>query len=227
MADGLTLSALASGLPVGEVIATLKGSLSGHANQQVAPTALVDPAGSEGSWAFTPVRLPTALGASGGVKVHITGDDGVDTTLDTDDGTVTAAQANIPLVLPLPYTWNGAAWVRGGLTPYHLRSAATNNANFIKAAPGIVGMITASNTNASPRWLKFYNKTSAPVPASETPVFSFMIPGGTDGRGTNIPIPKNGIAFSTGIAIAIVTGEADNDNGSTAAGEVHVNIGWA
>lgn len=110
-----------------------------------------------------------------------------------------------------------------GYTPYHLRSAASNNATSLKASAGRVGWITASNTNATERWLKFYDKASAPTPGSDTVKQAFLIPGGSSG--TNIPLPMMGMAFALGIAFAIVTGESNTDNTSVAAGEIHVNIG--
>lgn len=226
MAEGLTLAAIASGLPVGETLAALKVTIGTDLNQWVAPSALVDITGSAGSRVATPIQLPTSLHADGGFKVHIAGDSGVPSTLDTDDGSVAGAQTNVALTIPLPYTWNGATWVRGGWTPHHKRSAANNNATNLKNTPGVVGYITASNTNANPRFVKFYNTNAAPTPASDVPVYVALIPGGIEGRGTNIPLPDKGIAFSVGISYAIVANEADNDNTSVALGEIHLNIGW-
>lgn len=113
--------------------------------------------------------------------------------------------------------------VDGGYTPNKLISAATTNATSIKASAGTLGFLTASNTNVSPRYLKFYNKASAPTVGTDTPVQTFMIPG--DSSGTNIPIPTYGLAFSTGIAFAITANPADNDTTAIAANEVIVNYG--
>lgn len=226
MPEGLTLAAVASGLPVGETLSALKVTIGSETNQWVAPSALVDITGAAGARVATPIQLPTTLHADGGFKVHIAGDSGVASTLDDEDGSIAAGKTAVALTIPLRYTWNGATWVRGGWTPHHKRSAANNNATNIKATPGVVGYITASNTNANPRFVKFYNLAAAPAPASDVPVFVALIPGGVDGRGTNIPLPEVGIAFSVGISYVIVANEADNDNTSVALGEIHLNLGW-
>ena len=113
-----------------------------------------------------------------------------------------------------------------GATPYHLRSAATNNATSLKASAGTVHSICASNSNAAARFLKFYNKASAPAPATDSSLLvqSFMIP--PSSSGTNVPLPERGLAFTTGIAFAIVAGEGDSDNTSVAAGEQHINLSY-
>jgi hypothetical protein len=84
MADNLIISATATGLPVGARIGALIGTLSGDADASIGPCVLCDVTGAEGSWVFTPVRMPTALGANGGLKVDIVGDTGTATVLDSD-----------------------------------------------------------------------------------------------------------------------------------------------
>jgi len=61
---------------------------------------------------------------------------------------------------------------------------------------------------------------------TDTPVWTIAIPGNTAGAGAVIPIP-DGLAFSTGIALAITTGAPDADTGAVAANEVIVNLGYA
>lgn len=111
-------------------------------------------------------------------------------------------------------------------TPGKLISAATTNATSVKASAGVIGYACASNINASPRYLKFYNKASAPTVGTDTPVHTFLIPGNTSGSGTNIPIAGLGINFTTGIAFAITGLAADTDTTAVALGEVIVNYGW-
>lgn len=114
----------------------------------------------------------------------------------------------------------------GGATPYKLVSAATTNATSVKASAGTVYLITASNVNAAARYLKLYNKASAPTVGTDTPVFTFIIPGNTAGAGTNIPLPAMGVNFSTGIAFALTTGIADADTGAVAASDIAVNLAY-
>lgn len=112
--------------------------------------------------------------------------------------------------------------VTGGLTAYKLISGASTNATSVKAAAGKVCLIAATNNGAAARYLKLYNKASSPTVGSDTPVQTYMLPAG---GGIVIQSPI-GIAFSTGIALAITSGIADSNSGAVSADEVAVNIGY-
>jgi len=107
-----------------------------------------------------------------------------------------------------------------------LLSAATTNATSVKASAGAVGFIYAINLNAAVRYLKLYNKASAPTVGTDTPVATLAIPASTTGAGFMLPIP-GGVAFSTGIAYATTTGVADADTAAVAANEILLWIGYA
>jgi hypothetical protein len=113
----------------------------------------------------------------------------------------------------------------GGLSSVKVISAASNNATLVKSTAGQVYNIQAFNTATSVRYLKLYNKTSAPAPATDTGstvlLASYLIP--ANGSGLVVEI-SNGMAFSAGIGLAVVTGMADSDNTSTGASEVIVNV---
>ncbi|OQW34860.1 MAG: hypothetical protein A4E20_01400 [Nitrospira sp. SG-bin2] len=111
----------------------------------------------------------------------------------------------------------------GGWTPAKLISAASTNATSVKASAGQIGYIMATNTNASARFLKLYNKASAPTVGTDVPVHTFLIPGNTSGFTINTGC---GMEFTTGIAFAITTGVADSDIGAVAANEIVINYGW-
>jgi len=113
----------------------------------------------------------------------------------------------------------------GGYTPGKLISAASTNGTNIKGSAGTIGYMTASNINASPRYLKIYDKATTPTVGTDTPIHTFLIPGNTAGAGTNIPVPPQGILCSSGIGIGITTGAADNDTGAVAASDIIVNYG--
>lgn len=112
-------------------------------------------------------------------------------------------------------------------TPYKLISAASTNATSVKASGGNLFFASFGNTNAAARYIKFYNKASAPTVGTDTPIFTFMIPGNTAGAGSNPAIPPQGLRFNTGIAFAITTGAADTDTGAVALNEITVNLGYA
>ena len=104
-------------------------------------------------------------------------------------------------------------------TASNINSAATTNATSVKASAGTVYSVTASNINAAIRYLKFYNKASAPTVGTDVPVITIPIPAG---GAINIPFGTTGHRFATGIALAITTGAADSDTGAVEANEIKV-----
>lgn len=94
----------------------------------------------------------------------------------------------------------------------------------VKASAGMVYSIHCTNSNASDRYLKFYNATAASVTVgTTTPVMTFLVPGGSAGFVWNI---DKGLAFGTAITVAATTGVADSDAGAPGANEILVNIGY-
>jgi len=169
--------------------------------------------------------LPTALSGSGNLKIAIA-EDLVGSAVDTDDGSVAAAQSNIALVVGLPYVWTGAAWARGGATAHSKTSAATTNATNVKATPGVLYSLTVMNENAAVRFLKFYDTAGTPTAGAGTPVLRYAIPGATTGGGFSINLGPQGIAFPTGIGYTLVTGAADANASAVAADEIQINLGY-
>lgn len=107
---------------------------------------------------------------------------------------------------------------------YMLAALATTNLVSVKAADGRIFAISASNTGAVTRYLKLYNKASAPVLASDVPVL--VIPIGA-GAVVNLPMGDLGRRFTTGIAIAVVTGATDTDaTVVSSVSEVKINIDY-
>jgi hypothetical protein len=148
-------------------------------------------------------------------------------TICTDD-IVPASQSGTWTVQP-GNTANTTPWLvstrpatTGGLSKFHLVSAATTNATNVKASAGQVYSITAFNLNASARYLKFHNTAGTPT-AGASVTDTYLIPGNTAGAGLVLNIDK-GIAFSTGIGITLVTGIADADSAAVAASEIVLNI---
>lgn len=119
------------------------------------------------------------------------------------------------------------AHAAGGATPYKLVSAASTNATSVKGSAGTIYSISASNVNAAVRYLKLYNKATAPTVGTDVPVQTYAIPGNTAGAGTNIPLGLPGLNFSTGIAFALTTEATDAGTTGVAANEIVVNLGYA
>lgn len=113
----------------------------------------------------------------------------------------------------------------GGATAGRLISAGSTNATSLKGSAGQIYMISAINLNAAVRYLKIYNKATAPTVGTDTPVWTFPIPASATGAGFVLSIPT-GVEFSLGIALALTTGVADADTGAVAANEIIVNIAY-
>ena len=111
-----------------------------------------------------------------------------------------------------------------GYTPFKLQSAATTNATSVKTSAGEVGLIVAFNVATSVRYLKFYNKASAPTVGTDVPVLVLPIPASSNGF---VISPSEGIAFSTGIALAITGAVGDTDTTAVAANDVVLSLAYA
>ena len=125
---------------------------------------------------------------------------------------------------PLPVIDNPNA--AGGATLLHLVGAADTNATSIKASAGTLYAVHIVSIDATPIYVKFYNDSSAPTVGTDTPVAVLGCPGstsGTLGATASYTYPK-GAAFSTGIAMGIVTGITDASTGALTVSEVIVSV---
>jgi len=125
--------------------------------------------------------------------------------------------------------FNGSNWDRmtkPNATSRLLSSAATTNGTSVKAAAGNVMRIRGLNTVASKRYLKFYNKASAPTVGTDTPVLTFVILASAE---FVIDLGgANGHYFSTGIAYAITGAAADADTTAISSGDIEcMNITYS
>ncbi len=111
----------------------------------------------------------------------------------------------------------------GATSKHHAISAATTNATSVKASAGTINTLSATNINAAARYLKLYDKASAPVVGTDTPAAVFLL---KPGETTVIPCGPAGRGFSTGIAYALTTGLADADTGAVAVTEHSVELSY-
>ena len=101
-------------------------------------------------------------------------------------------------------------------------SAATTNATLILTAAHALHWLSAANNSATWRYLKLYNKATAPVPGTDVPVYVIGIPPGQSMAITNAV----GMRFSLGIGLAITGGIADADTTAIGANEVVVSLNY-
>lgn len=115
----------------------------------------------------------------------------------------------------------------GGVTaPYRLlASAATTNGAVVKASAGRLLQIFGLNNVASVRYLKLYNKASAPTVGTDVPVLTIALKASDY---FEIDLNPYGQFFSTGIAFAITGAVADNDTTAIAANDIlGLNVWYA
>ena len=93
---------------------------------------------------------------------------------------------------------------------------------WLKASAGRVLQVSVNNTNAAARYLKLYNKATAPVVGTDVPVATFALPAV---NGINMEFSA-GLAFPLGLGIGLTTGSADNNSTGVTAGESIVTLSY-
>lgn len=125
------------------------------------------------------------------------------------------------------YGFNGTSWDRDrkpNATSRIVSAAASTNATVAKASAGDLFRVTGFNANAAARYLKIYNKATAPTVGTDTPVWTEYLP--AQAR-FELSFPK-GYYLSAGISYALTTGVADADTGAlTAADILGLNLAFA
>lgn len=103
-------------------------------------------------------------------------------------------------------------------------AAASTNATVVKVGPGAVFHVSGYNANAAARYLKIYNKATAPTVGTDVPIHTeYLAPQAK----FSISFPA-GLAFATGIGFGLTTGGADNDTAALTAGDIlAMNIAYA
>jgi hypothetical protein len=112
----------------------------------------------------------------------------------------------------------------GGLTTVAriVSAANTTNATSAKGSAGRLYKIDGYNAAAAVRYIKIYNKATAPTVGTDTPLVTLAV---APSSRFEIMWGPTGIFLATGIAFALTTGSADADTGAlTAADIVGLNL---
>jgi hypothetical protein len=139
---------------------------------------------------------------------------------------IAGTSANGVTGLDTPVALGAGSALIGQVTPsttksqISLNSAATTNATSTKASAGAIYEISASNMTAAIKYLKLYNKASAPTVGTDVPVLTIPIP--ANGF-VAVPFGELGKVFATGIAFAITGAQAIADTTALAAGDVQLH----
>ena len=96
-------------------------------------------------------------------------------------------------------------------------AAADTNATLVKASPGRVFRIRGQNAAAAAKYIKLYNKKTAPTVGTDTPVLT--IPVAASGI-FDIDFGEIGVYFDTGIGFGITGANADNDTTALTLGDI-------
>lgn len=110
----------------------------------------------------------------------------------------------------------------GGATQFRRVSTADTNLANVKSSAATLYQVIAYNSSAATKYVKIYNKATAPTLASDTPYLTIPIPATTM---VNHPIVADiGGVMGTGLSIAITGGLPDTDATAVAAGDVYLTL---
>jgi len=155
------------------------------------------------------VRVTALAAVTGSAVVTIIG--GTGTGAVTVDNPITFAASQV--VTAYPTTGSALSVV----------TTASTNASAPKTSAGNLFEVTVSNPTATPIYVKFYNKASAPTVGTDVPVLTLAVPATAAGVGEKTyNFGAIGKRFTTGIAMAATAAAAATDTGVAVAGvQIH------
>ena len=163
---------------------------------------------------------PAVSGDTGVAVWGVRNDTGTTTT--NTDGDYTQLSTNLQGSLATQNRPNASQnWA---VTQFRLASAATTNATSVKGSAGNVYMISVANTSLAVKYLKFYNKATAPTVGTDVPTLVIGIPTASTYffNFDVIPLP-----FATGIALATTGLGTDVDATAVAASDLMITVLYA
>jgi hypothetical protein len=107
----------------------------------------------------------------------------------------------------------------GGCSIYRNLDTNATGTNVKGSAGQVYGWYICNNATAA-RFVKLYDKATAPTVGTDTPVMTLEIPASS---AANVSFPF-GIAFTNGIGIGATTGVADNNSGAPSSNDVVTNL---
>jgi len=122
-----------------------------------------------------------------------------------------------------PGTRGNPIYVQAGMgatLSYRVVSASGTNAHMIKSSAGSVLLLSAINSSASVRYLRFYNVATTPVPGTTAVAWTIQLPVGQ----TTINLDAEAFPFTNGIGVSITGATGDSDTTAIAASDVVVTI---
>lgn len=102
----------------------------------------------------------------------------------------------------------------------HINSAASTNSKQVQKNRGTVYSLDCFNAGGAAAYVKLYNKATAPVVGTNTPVMVLAVPAAGNAR-LKLDYPA---MFNLGIGIAITGAAADSDTTAVAANQVKATL---
>lgn len=168
--------------------------------------------------AFKYLRVRRTVATSGTATVSITA---------TSRAVEPAPVVGLATALPVGTNTIGNAGNVGvatnGATQTAINSAASTNAANTKSTAGTLYEVTIHNTTAAAKYIRFYNKATAPTVGTDTPVFVINVPANSS---KEIAFGAVGKRFATGIGHAITNAAGVLDATAVAAGDVQLAYNW-
>jgi hypothetical protein len=103
-----------------------------------------------------------------------------------------------------------------------VNAAASTNSTLVKGAAGQIKQLFAFNASAATKYIRLYDKATAPTVGTDAPVIVIAVPATSSKElifGDNTGLP-----FKTGIGLAITGGAARLDATAVAAGDVQLYV---
>lgn len=99
-------------------------------------------------------------------------------------------------------------------------AAATTNSTLIKTGPGEIEGFVLTNTSAAVKYVKLYDKATAPVVGTDIPILTIAIPV----TSSIVLSDRNRVEFENGLGLGITTLGLDTDTTAVVANDVIAQI---
>ncbi len=110
---------------------------------------------------------------------------------------------------------------------FRVVALGSTNSNLVNGAGSYLTGFYAFNATTANKYLKFYNKATAPTVGTDTPIMTIAIPGtaaSTTSNPTYVTLPGDGIWFPLGLGLGITGAAADSDTTALTAGDIFLTV---
>lgn len=105
---------------------------------------------------------------------------------------------------------------------YAVNSLATTNGALVFAGTTRLAGVVINNASAAAKFIRFYNKLTAPTVGTDVPVLVLTVPA----SGSLILPATEGFVFPLGLGVAITGAAPATDSTAVAAGDVQLTVAY-